>query len=143
MKDWIVVANQASCDVFEQTKKGYKKKCCLANPEVKMKGIEIFSDRQGRSQNSHSSSRVGLEERHYQEDLDKKFAKKITNYLDQERHLGSFDNLTVVSGPSFIGYLREAASKELQNTIGHEVVKNISARSKKDLDQVLKGAANE
>ncbi len=143
MKEWIVVANKASCDVFEQTQEGFKKKRVLKNPEAKMKGVELFSDRSGRSQNSHGNSRVGFEDSHYLDDLEKRFAKKITSYLDRERHLGHFDQLTVVSGPDFMGILREAASKDLSSKIGQEIVKNIHVSNGRDLGGVLGRLANE
>lgn len=138
MKEWIVVANKASCDVFEQTRSGYKTMRVLKNPEAKMKGVELFSDRSGRAQDSYGgNSRVGFEEGDYFGNLEKKFAKKITDYLDRERHLGHFDQLTVVSGPDFMGVLREAASKDLMSKVGHEIIKNVHVSSVDDLNGVL------
>ncbi len=144
MKEWIVVANKASCDVYEQTRKGFKTKQVLKNPEAKMKRVELFSDRSGRAQNSYGGNyRVGFDEGDYFDDLEKKFAKKITDYLDRERHLGHFDQLTVVSGPDFMGTLREAASKELMSKIGHEIIKNVHVTSADELNTVLERASNE
>lgn len=143
MKEWIVVANKASCDVYEQVQGEYRAKRALKNPQAKMKGVDLFSDRSGRAQNSHGNSRVGFEESHYLDDLEKRFAKKITSYLDKQRHLGSFDQLTVVSGPDFMGLLREAASKELLTKVGQEIVKNVHVSSARQLDGVLGRVANE
>lgn len=137
MKNWIVFANKTECNVFERSKNGLVSKHSFSNPTARQKGVEVFTDGPGLTKNSADTERAGYSEPNFFENVEKKFAKEITDYLDRERHLGHFDRLILVSGPVFIGRLRDASSKELQSTIGREVVKNFSLEDEAELEKVV------
>ena len=129
MKKWIIFANSKECSVFEHQKKDLLQKQVLTNPQGHRKGREVFSDSPTIPRTTPRSTQASLPESHYFEEVERKFAKEIAEFLDKEHHLGHFDELTVVSGPAFIGYLREAVPKSLRGAITDEVVKNVNGHS--------------
>lgn len=137
MKKWIIFANAKECSVFEQEKEELHQKGILTNPHGHHRGREVFTDSPVISKSGSRSTQASLPKNHYFEENDRKFAKEIVEFLDKEHHLGHFDELTVVSGPAFIGYLRDAIPKSLKACIGQELVKNISGHDQGEYQKVV------
>jgi protein required for attachment to host cells len=64
------------------------------------------------------SQRVRSEERH-------RFARQIAARLDEARQRNRFSRLVVMSGPAFLGVLRECFSKRLTEAVVGEVAKDL------------------
>jgi len=138
LNDWIVMANKGECVIFEKVREGYVKLQTLGDQRLRQRESDLYSDRSGTAHTSFRSNQTRISEEHYPEELARKFANKITDYLDKNRHLGTFDKLTLVSGPSFVGYIRDAMSRPLQQKVGGEIVRNFLTQNEKELDSFLK-----
>lgn len=53
------------------------------------------------------------------------FARRITAELEKARQRGDFEGLIVMSGPAFLGLLREALSDSIRTTLVAEVAKDL------------------
>lgn len=124
MKRWIVMANKVECIIFEKKSGYYSKVHYFSNPKLNEKESELFTDRAGTSRTTYTSDQTSISENHYFEQLARMFALDITNYLEKQRDLHRFDKLTIISGPAFMGALRDSMPQPLKLCWDTEIVRN-------------------
>lgn len=127
-RTWIVIADGARARVI--TKKeggnGFEE---VENFDLigdNRPSHEISSDRPGRSYESVGSSRHAIEpatDPHREEK--RKFAHRLSDYLDDRRASDAFDQLIVIAAPRTLGDLREAISAPVRNLVVEEIDKDI------------------
>lgn len=130
MKTWIVVASRTEAKVFEygnrkNSEVEYVTK--LENPRGRLRAQDINADKPGvfSSQMLHGTR---LEKpQSPTERVAQEFAKKVADYLDQERQKKSFDNLVLFADPHFLGRMRSSFSKKLREVVAKEVTKDLGA----------------
>lgn len=144
MKTWIAVINRSEARFFETDSKNSKKKndlkylSKLENPKGRMKAIDINADRPGVYTSSATTHRGHLEKPQSPvERVSQMFAIEIANFLEQHRNKKSFDELTIIVEPRFLGKIRSAFSKELSALVTREISKDLRAVSNDQLKERL------
>lgn len=82
-------------------------------------GTELFSDRPGRSFDSHGQGRHALEPGSTAADQEREvFLRKLSHWLGAELEKGAFDRLVIAAAPKALGLLR----RSLPNAVRKKVV---------------------
>lgn len=88
---------------------------------------EIFTDRPGRSFESHGAARHALESpSDPHRDLKRQFAAHLLSALDQRKRDGHFDRLVLIAPPQFLGDLRAALPSALARCIVGELAQDLT-----------------
>ena len=125
---WIVVAESARARIFSVSSIGEKLQeiADLSHPRARLHDRELFSDRPGRSFDSHGQGRHGMEPASSaQENESHTFAVEIADYVDRGRREKKFDTLILVAPPEFLGRLRPELSKSVRGVLIGELDKNL------------------
>ncbi len=106
----------------------------VADPLAHLHDRDLVSDRPGRKFDRaplaagrrgatahHATGSESSPRRHEAES----FARRIVAELEQARRRGDFEGLVVMSGPGFLGLLREALPESLRATLVAEVTKDL------------------
>jgi protein required for attachment to host cells len=124
---WVVVANAEKAKIYRVVRIGEMQEIIqFEHPERLLKGVDIFSDREGRAFN-----RVGVSRHAYQpqttenDKADNNFARDISEYLDLSFDLNKFSNLYVVAAPHFLGVLKKHLSPAVQKKVDKFFSKDI------------------
>jgi|GEM_PF-3574771 len=62
---------------------------------------------------------------------DERFAGDIANWLDEERKKGALGSIDIISGPGFLGKLRNGMTSECADVVDKEVTKTSSVPMKR------------
>lgn len=127
---WILAANGARATIYstDSPRAPLVEVASLQHPEVRMKEMELTTDRPGRTYDSFGkgrhakSSEVGPRET---EEI--RFAHEVVDRLEQGRVGHSFDRLVVVAAPAFLGHLRDSMSTPLASAVALEIDKDYTA----------------
>ena len=136
MRVRVVVADQSEARYYDMVglKNGLRLVGRAVHPEARLHDRDLVSDRPGRvfDHANLSGGRRGAVahhatggERSPRRIEAAKFARRIAGELDAERGRGSYDQLVLISGPSFLGLLRASLSKSLQAAVALEVAKDL------------------
>lgn len=126
---WIVVADATAARIFVLA--GPRQRISLEAVRELAADIkpsrEIGSDKPGRTHDRAGHGRHAEEpptdpKRHAKAS----FAREVAQTLDDERRKNSFDKLTVVAPPQFLGDLRGVMSGELRAMIDTEINKDLT-----------------
>lgn len=136
---WVLVSDAAGGRFFEVSEERklvptYKHEI----PGDTRQSREIGTDQPGRSHDSMGQGRHSMEpptdpKRHAKAEL----AHELAEALDTQRKKHKFDRLVVVAPPQFLGDLRAAMPKPLQDTIAAEVNKDLSHLKPHQLEEQL------
>ncbi|NKB58477.1 MAG: hypothetical protein GKS00_19285 [Alphaproteobacteria bacterium] len=127
-KVWVVVADGARGRFF-QLSEGHELVSVYAHELVgeALASRDLASDRPGRTFERGGDGRHAMEPhsdpKRYAKTV---LAREIGRLLEAERKKRSFDHLVVVAPPQFLGDLRGAMSKPLQELIATEINKDLS-----------------
>ena len=106
----------------------------LPNPVGKMKGREIFTDRQGRSNSSKSPTRHAYSDDMSQSEVAMaKFAHQLADFLGKERVNESFLELVLVAEPKFLAKLKSLMDFETRRRVILELDKNLGSSKFRDV----------
>ena len=139
----FVVASQKEVRVFIQTsdKKQLRPLKSLVNPLAAIRKRDLIRKQAGRGMKSIGRvGSVGYSEpkRHDpHEEAINQFAKKISQFLESERHKLSFKSLAVVAEPHLLGKIRSEMSDELQRSVTNWIKKDLQKTSQKALAEFL------
>ncbi|SFK48653.1 Protein required for attachment to host cells [Nitrosomonas aestuarii] len=98
------------------------------NPDARAKQMDLTSDRQGRSFDSHGEGRHAMAvEVDPKEQEQIRFAKLIADRLEQGRVANTFERLVVVAAPAFLGLLRTHFNTSLNALLSLEIDKDYTA----------------
>lgn len=137
---WVVIAHRAGSRVFEH--RGPGKGLSLVrereHPAGRVKESEAYSDKSGRSFDSHGEGRHGYshtESAHdrYAADL----AREIAGELETGRNEQRFDRLVLVAEPKFLGILRDSLGEQSKKLVAEELHKDLSHVREHDLPKHL------
>ncbi len=105
----------------------------------KKKHQKFFSDRSGTAMTSATSNQAAISETHFYEELNRRFANEINSVLEKEKGQGHYDNLALISGPEFMGHMRNSMSKNVSAVVSEELVKNVFPMSVNEVKEFSKG----
>lgn len=133
---WILVADSSRARVFtaETPSSPLQEINDLAHPAARMHEQRMTSDLPGKD-----NGNIGTGGHSYQDQTGPKeqgvidFAKRISEYLEEGKNAHRFEQLLIISAPSFLGTLRNQLSAQTRNCICFELDKNITAHSAEDI----------
>ena len=140
---WFVVGSQEEARIFvnSQKKKSLTLLKSLVNPLATEKRRDLVRKQAGtgiKSIGKRGSIHYGKPKRHDpREQADIQFAKIVAKYLDGEKVKNSFDSLTVVAEPRFLGKIRKEMSASLKGSVDLWIKKDLQKIPKKDLFEFL------
>ncbi|MDQ2076466.1 host attachment protein [Marinimicrobium sp. ABcell2] len=108
------------------------------NPEARMRGEDLVSDRPGRFQDRSVNGRSAAEEPTDPKDVSiQRFARQLAQKLDLERTQGRLERLYLVASPPFLGELRKHLNGNLKPLIADEIAKDFGHMAARDLRKHL------
>lgn len=124
---WIVVADSTRARIFDAGRHGRELQEIddLSHPESRLHEGDLRQGSTGSRQQRMSTARSAsgpttpAHEKH-----EEGFARDIARYLEHARHLGRFDELTIVAAPAVLGDLREHLDAAAQACVTREVDRN-------------------
>ena len=141
MKTLIVVAQRDGARLFEWTTRAEPLRLIeeLAHPEGRLKDGDLDSDRAGASYESSASgaSSAAVGSVSATAHLAVVFAHRVADRIEQALAKHAFDRLVLVSGPRFLGFLRDELSNSTRALVRHELVKNLGHASAQELKNLL------
>lgn len=130
MKDiWILVADGGHARIFTaETLHGELTEVeSFTQPQIRMKGTDVRSDRPGRTFDSGGEGHHAMEYRtDHKDQARQEFARELAQRLELCFQEGKFEKLVLVAEPSFLGHMRRHISSHLQKAISHQVDKNLT-----------------
>lgn len=135
-KIWILAASSGNATLFtaDSPTGSLTELETFDNPNVRVKQMELTSDRPGRSFDSHGEGRHAMAvETNPKEHEQIRFAKLIVDRLEQGRIKNAFKRLVIAAAPGFLGQLRANYSAPLSELLFLEIDKDYTALSPEEL----------
>lgn len=136
---WILVADNTRARIFSAD-----------TPSSPLEEIEDFSHAEGRLHDREITSdlpgkikSVGAGGHAFEQPTDPKkheaenFARNVAQYLEDAHNAHKFEQLLIVSEPSFLGLLRHQLPDQIKKLVQFELDKNITTLSAADIRQHL------
>jgi protein required for attachment to host cells len=140
IKHWYVLANRAEALVYEENfAKGFHYLKRLKNPQGKLKGLELVSDRPGRAfASGGSNTRHAYSPRtEIHEVVAEQFAREIAKMLDKAALEEKFSDLVIMAEPHFLGLLNKEYSKHVTALLRSEMPCEWTYGSDSELESFL------
>lgn len=138
-RTWIVVCDASRCRFFMKRtgSQEWVKFEEFEHPAGRAKGIELVSDRPGRSLQSQApQKRAATDSRTDPHTVEvQRFARYITDTLENAYHQDAFDKLVLVAPPGFLGELKTALPDKLGRAIYATLDKDYSQLDQRDIEQ--------
>jgi protein required for attachment to host cells len=124
---WIVAANRTDARILSHRRGGKIEELeTFICTEARQPGRARVSDAPGRSHDRKGPARHAMEPHtDVAEQLARGFARQIAERVEKGRNENAWDELVLVSGDRFLGFLREALSSHCREKVVAEVHKNI------------------
>ncbi|MGI9351519.1 MAG: host attachment protein [Rhizobiaceae bacterium] len=124
VRTWIILANAGSARILENNGpgKGFRQ---IFETTYKNQGEPSFSDQQGRSFNSTTSTRHKLEPNRSEDTALISNIKTIIGMLQESKNNSEFDRLIVCAAPQTLGIIREQMPRSLSREIIAELPKDL------------------
>lgn len=126
---WVVVADESSARLFatDKIRAELEEFETLTNPEARLHEQDLVAGRRGRSFDSRGENRHAIEPQTSARDqAARRFAKTITDKLEQGAGSHTYNRLILVAPPEMLGLLRQTlggnARKLLHHTVGKDLV---------------------
>ncbi|NEV60797.1 host attachment protein [Thiorhodococcus minor] len=129
MKTRILVANAARARVLEMSRKHgpVKEIRDLVNPDERLHGRDLISDKPGRAFDKIGSNRHPMRTATGpKEQLAVRFAKRVMGTLETDLQKQRFDRLCLVAPPHFLGLLRKQMSGALGRSVEAALTKDLT-----------------
>lgn len=137
-RTWIVVCDASRCRFFMKRTGTHEwvKFEEFDHPAGRAKGIDLVSDRPGRSMESESpGTRAGTEPRLSPHQVEvKRFARYISDTLENAYHQNAFEKLVLVAPPNFLGELKGTLPDKLHRAIYATLDKDYSQLDQRDIE---------
>lgn len=141
MKTLIVVAQRDGARLYEWTTRAEPLRLIeeLAHPEGRLREGDLDTDKSGASYESSAfgASSAAVRTVSATAHLAVVFAHRVALRIEQARVAHRFDRLVLVSGPRFLGLLRDELSEPTRALVRHEIVKNLGHASAQELKNHL------
>jgi len=136
---WILVADSSRARIFKAEKDSSIHEIeDLTHPEGRLHEQDLTSDLPGKDTDKGGAGKHAFQDQiepKEQEAID--FAKRIARHLDESFGAHKFEQLMIISAPSFLGTLRQQFSDEISQRICFELDKNITMHSANDIRKHL------
>lgn len=138
---WVLVANGAEARVLVGTGSG---KGLSVLPDAVFKGLhrsgtELFSDRPGRSYDSHGQGRHAMEPGTTAAEQEREvFLRKLAHWLGEAEGKGSFDRLVIAAAPKALGLLRRALPHAVRDKVVCELDRDLTHATPQAVVESLK-----
>lgn len=135
-KTWILSANSGNATIFtaDSPTAPLVELETFDNPDVRMKLMELTSDRPGRSFDSRGEGRHAMEVKVDPKEQEQiRFAKLLVDRLEQGRVANEFGRLVVIAAPAFLGLLRENFNTSLNELLALEINKDFTSLRAEEL----------
>jgi protein required for attachment to host cells len=141
MSTWILVANAAEARLYSTDKIGEAMECVreFEHPAGRAKGIDLVSDRptQGKGAGhgplGEASEAKAIELEH--------FAAELAKALEEGRNVNAYRHLVLVAAPHFHGLISKHLTGHTRALVSHNIEKDYSTYSERDLAARLKEVA--
>jgi len=125
---WVLVADSTRARIFaaKSPVAAIEEVHEMQHPEGRLHQQDLSSDRPGRDFDAQGSGSHAMDmevDPKMQEAID--FAKKINQFLESACNQNKFDRLIIVSGPTFLGLLRDNMSTLVTKFVSREIDKNV------------------
>lgn len=136
MKVRIVVASQSEADFYEAEQRGMPPRFVqrLEDADARLHDRDLKSDRPGRVFD-HAAAPGGRRgavahhstggERSPRKVEARRFARRVTEALEEARRQGQYDRLVIMAPPAFLGLLREEMPAAVQAMLSAEIGKEL------------------
>ncbi len=124
---WVIVADSGKARIFSaDTPIGaLTEREAFVNPEVRVKQMELRTDRPGQTSESAGEGRRAKAVEVEPKDQERiRFAKLLAERLERARLENAFERLALVAAPAFLGLLRESITTPLRAHVSLEVDKD-------------------
>lgn len=135
-KIWILAANSSNATLFtaDSPMAPLVELAAFDNPDARVKQMDLISDRPGRSFDSHGEGRHAMEVKVDPKEQEQiRFAKLITERLEQGRIENAFERLILIAAPMFLGLLRANFSAPLSTLVSLEMNKDYTSLPPQEL----------
>lgn len=133
---WILVADRAGARLFEQPGRGRPLTLLrdFPHPEGRLKNQDFDADKHGRAFDSMGQGRHAMSTEQAPTDrAAERFAKELTQALDQGRNQNAYAHVVLVAEPAFLGVLRAALPGPLADKVTGTVNKNLTQLGEREL----------
>lgn len=141
MSTWVLVANAAQARLYSTDKIGGELSCVkeFSHPEGRAKGIDLASDRPSRTKGAGQGPLgVSSDPKAYEIEH---FASELAKALDAGRATNAYQHLVVIAAPHFHGLINKHLTDHTRALVSHNIEKDYSSYTERDLAAALKDAA--
>jgi protein required for attachment to host cells len=137
MKNWFVIANAARARVLEQGNKPgrYVHVADLVHPQSRQKGIELASDRPGRT-HAEGRGQAGTSYVPHTDPRERehdRFAREVAQRLDEGVAANHCAGLVLVASSPFLGHLKSHLGKQATKAILRTIDADYTALTEREL----------
>lgn len=139
-KTWLLVADRARARIFQLTPDdgSLEELESHSNPEARLPGRELQTERQSRAHESVGDVRHAVEPRSTPaEKAGDRFARQLSDALESGRVHHRYDRLLVVAPPPFLGELLNRFGKQVRAMVAEHLAKDLSRLPVADLQHHL------
>ncbi len=144
-KKWILIADRSKARVFEYQGPGKPFKLIhkLDHPEGRLKSKDFNMDEDGESFDRMGYGRHKVDvDTDPREEINKRFALEVCNFLKQSKLEKKFDHLYIASGPVFISYIKEKLDPNVYKNVQAWIPKNLGNIEDRDIHEYFKEHLN-
>ena len=147
---WYIVADQRIANIYTEVPrtsgvrsvKNFKLIKAIENPLGTTKTRDLLHQEKGMGVKSLGHHGIAAryaetKRRDPHEEAAEQFAKEVVIFLQKERIKKSFQDLTIVAEPHFIGKLRSAMDRRIQNCVARWVRKDLQHVTRSRLADIL------
>lgn len=145
MTTWVIIANASVAKIYAVNKikfiNGSQKLALVrefSHPQSRMRDADIVTDKVGRYRSKNSRSDSFNEPTDPKEHEADAFALQLAKYLEEEKSHKHYEDLILVSSPSFSGMLNSHLSPKIKKVVSLNIEKDYTKDSDKDLEKHLK-----
>jgi protein required for attachment to host cells len=138
---WLLVADRARARIFEfdADDASLRELASYANPEARLPGRELETERRTRSHESVGDVRHAMEPRSTAaEKVGDRFARELGKALEHGRIHHRYGRLLVVAPPAFLGLLLQRMGKQVRELVAARLDKDLSNLPATDIRTHLK-----
>jgi protein required for attachment to host cells len=135
---WIVSANASLARIFEHQRGRDKLQLLseLLHPESREKGVDLVTDRPGRTR-GYGDSHWAFPDTDPRREEHEQFATEIAEHLERALLAGRFERLILSAAPAFLGLLKPRLNGQVQARVAHALDKDYTASNERELFQHL------
>ncbi|MDH5720926.1 MAG: host attachment protein [Spirochaetia bacterium] len=142
---WIMAANAAEAKLYKYNRiqKDLDLIEIFKNDDMRKKGRDIETDRQGSSQDSHGFAKHGYsKEKSFNDIFEETFAQNIIQTLEKHLAANEFEEIIIAMSPHFLGKFRKKISANLSKAVKQEIAKDLTHFTQKELAEYMQKSYN-